>query len=74
MYSESTHVAIVTNINTNACIPKLYTPKQAAGSNAMITYNIILLVVSFERTCGDDETFNKSLTFAHLTIFIFYDD
>ena len=33
-----------------------------SGSNAIMTYSIILSVVSLERTCGEDDTLYISLT------------
>jgi hypothetical protein len=47
---------MVTKIKSNACIPKFQIPNRVAGSNAMITYSITLLVESLARTCGEDET------------------
>ena len=35
---------------------KYQIPNRVAGSNAMITYSITLLVESLARTCGEDET------------------
>lgn len=56
IHSEARQLAMVTKIKSNACIPKFQIPNRVAGSNAMITYSITLLVESLARTCGEDET------------------
>ena len=56
IHSEAIQLAMVTKINTNALYPKLYIPNKLAGSNAISTYSITLLVESLARTCGEDET------------------
>lgn len=47
-------------------------PKNVVGSNAITTYNMIRLLLSFARTCGDDDTLYKSLTKIHLFLSYFF--
>ena len=59
---EATQDAIVTRINTSACNPKLQIPKIDAGSKEITTNAMIFWVSILSLTCGEDVTFNKSLT------------
>ena len=62
---------MVTMITASACSPKLNTPKHAAGSRDIMTYNIMRDVVSFDLICGLEDTFNKSLTSICLLFLLF---
>ena len=67
MYSVRTADMVVLSSMTRAGSPKFHTPKAEAGSSAMVTISMILPVVTLERMCGEDDTFNLfSLTFVHL--------
>ena len=54
------------------CVTEVVNSKEVAGNRAMITHSMILPVVSLERICGEDDTFNCSLTFVHLFLSILF--
>ena len=70
MYSVSTAAATQATISIAALYPKLYIPTMVAGISARKTSHMILFVEDLSRTCGDDEIFNKLLTFSPSYFFL----
>ena len=71
-YIETLLGNVVINTTPSADNPKLYTPNIVVGNKAIVTNIIILLVVTLERICGEDDILNCSLTLVHLFLYFSY--